>query len=471
MQTAMALIAAIGVAAGAAATAVLARARYLALRRAESSEARLARTMERIEEADARERALLAEIAHLAQERVPAAALALAHPGAPVPGPRDHRLRGSEAERALKAVLDACDAVVGEERDRVDAAARSAMRGATSKIQTLLYQIQSRLQELQHEYDDPRLLELDFRNELALRRTQATAVLCEAWPGLARADSPLAEVLLGAQSRVPGYGRIKVANHLREPRLAVAARAAEPLAIALAELLANATAYSHPETEVPVTLQQGNRSALVVVDDAGVGMDDDQLQRARRLLSAPQRVMLTELGNPPQAGFAVIGRLAAQYGFGCHVEPSPYGGMRAIVRVPDSLLTVLDAEQPLSALAPQPVRSAPAADAPAADQDAGSLPTRHRRRPRPQPEPAAATPEAPADRSPEQAGARWGALQHGTVSGRAAADPAAASAAAPVSNAAPAADVPAADIPAANIPAANIPAADVPAANTEGADE
>ncbi|MET9396941.1 ATP-binding protein [Kitasatospora sp. NPDC002965] len=450
-----------------------------------ASEARLAAETaeERAAAAVRQAEALLAEIGHLATERVAAAALRLSHPNAPVAGPLDPAAVGPEAVQTLQAVLDAAAAAVTDERERVDAAARSAMRGATSKIQTLLYQIQSLVQQLQHDNDDPRLLEVDFRNEVALRRIQTVAVLCEAWPGLARTDSPLAEVVVGALSRVPGYARIKVANHLRESRLAVVARAAEPLAIAVAELLANATAYSHPETDVPVTVQQGGRGALVIVDDSGIGMEEDQLSRARRLLSGPPEVLLTELGNPPKTGFAVVGKLARQYGFSCHIEPSPYGGMRTIVRVPAGLLTVMDEGQQLSVLTPLPLRAgagpAPAptvqavptpyarrsedrsgaaggsgasgADAPDASErhappaihvvpavhlvadDGSGLPSRRRRQPlaaRPQPaapgepgEPTAAgerQPAGPPARTPEQAAERWQALQHGTGSGRAA---------------------------------------------------
>lgn len=400
-------------------------------RRLRAAEARASGAEGRVRAAEEQLEALVGEVWQLAGERLPAAVLAVTHPNAPVPGLLRPGEISADAARALRETLDAALAAVGEERERVDAAARSAMRGATAKVQSLLYQIQSLLQELQHEHDDPRLLELDFRNELALRRIQATAVLCEAWPGLARADTPLAEIVLGAQSRVPGYERIKVANHLREPRLGVVARAAEPLAIALAELLANATSYSRPDTEVPVTLQQaGGSGAMLTVDDSGIGMDEDTQDRARRLLAGPPAVLLTELGNPPQAGFAVVGRLVRQYGFGCHIEPSPYGGVRAMLRVPAHLLTVVDAGHDLSVLVPEPARvtrAAAAAKVPSwatpepgdEDADGAGLPTRRRRTVEPAlalaPEPAAGTGPA---RSPEEAEARWGALQRGTRSGR-----------------------------------------------------
>ncbi|MFF1925412.1 ATP-binding protein [Streptomyces sp. NPDC058221] len=419
------------------AAAVVATARSFGSARSEQVAVTHAEVCERqLKAAEARTAALVDEIRQLAHRRIPAAAVALSHPSAQVPGLREAAEVDGEAARLLTEAVQAARTAVMEERQRVDAAARAAMRGTSAKIQSLLNQSQQLLHELQHEYDDPRILQLDFRNELALRRTQSTAVLCDAWPGLARQNSPLVEIVLGAQSRVAGYERIKVANHLREERLALAARAAEPLAIALAELLANATAYSHPDTDVTVTLQQsGGRGAFLVVDDAGIGMDEDALDRARALLAGPSEVLLTELGDPPQTGFAVVGRLVVQYGFHCHIEASPFGGMRTILRVPAHLLTVLKEDRTLSALAPVPVSAHPAAAdeatpavpaqdppqaAPAA-QPAG-LPSRRRRPPRA----ATAAPQASAveppavqvSRTPEQAESSWAALQQGTLNGR-----------------------------------------------------
>ncbi|MFE0117916.1 ATP-binding protein [[Kitasatospora] papulosa] len=437
---------------------------YQARREAYGASARAELNERQAKAAEARTLALTEEIRQLARRRIPAAATALSHRTAPVPGLREAAGIDGEAARLLSEAVQAARTAVLEERGRVDAAARSAMRGTSAKIQSLLNQSQHLLHELQHEYDDPRILQLDFRNELALRRTQATAVLCDAWPGLARQNSSLVEIVLGAQSRVPGYERIKVANHLRQERLALVARAAEPLAIALAELLANATAYSHPDTEVPVTVQQtAGRGALILVDDAGIGMDDDALERARTLLSGPSEVLLTELGDPPQTGFAVVGRLIARYGFSCHIESSPYGGMRTMLRIPAHLLTVMDDDRTLSVLAPRPVHARgtgaaepaapavpsgpvgpapaepvapasaepaePAGPAPAAEAEAppAELPTRRRRARRTDsPESSTTRPqtvEEPTLRTPEQAGAAWAALQEGTLSGRKAPGP------------------------------------------------
>ncbi|MGW1372852.1 ATP-binding protein [Streptomyces sp. NPDC002446] len=430
-------------------------------------------------ELSARLRATEAEIRHLAGTRLPDLTMALAHPHVPVRGLLDARFAGSETDQALSAVLEQVGEAITKERTRVDAAAQATLRGATTTIQALLYRLQTALQEMQHRYDDPNvaqdLLNADFLNEQALRRIQATGVVCGAWPGLTREDSYLAELVVGATSRLRGYERVQVSNQLRDP-VAVVARAVEPIAITVTELLANALHHSHRELPVTVTLQQGNRGASVIVDDYGVGMHDDEIKAAMELLSGDGDLLLTQLGDPPRSGFAAAGQLVRQYGFGVHVEPSPYGGVRAVVYIPgDPLLTVLDeSAQPMSVMAPMPRRSAspersasvlptgantsapshaapshaaPAAPAPSygtpshaeaapapyqadpagaaqaaapAAPSEGELPRRRRRKPVSEADESASRTEPLAPRSPEETGSRWAALQRGTESGRAA---------------------------------------------------
>ncbi|MGW1838754.1 ATP-binding protein [Streptomyces sp. NPDC002067] len=456
--------------AGTAAAVVLAgcllraqRQRKILTGRLTATEEQHAATVRGNTELTARLRATEAEIRHLAGARIPDLTTSLAHPHIPVRGLLDARFADSETDHALTAVLDQISEAVTKERLRVDAAAQATLRGATTTIQALLYRLQTALQEMQHRHDDPAvaqdLLHADFLNEQALRRIQATGVVCGAWPGLTREDSYLAELVVGATSRLRGYERVQVSNQLRDP-VAVVARAVEPVAITVTELLANALHHSHRELPVTVTLQQGNRGASVIIDDYGVGMHPDEIEHAMALMSGDRDVLLTQLGDPPRAGFAAAGQLVRQYGFGVHVESSPYGGVRAVIYIPgDPLLTVLDeSRQPMSVMAPVPHRpattagavpatgsgtspapvAAPHAPAPAAASYApgapaghpepgaapGSedeLPRRRRRRAVAEPEPNLPRSEPVADRTPEETASRWAALQQGTESGRAAA--------------------------------------------------
>ncbi|GGO45964.1 hypothetical protein GCM10012287_15160 [Streptomyces daqingensis] len=388
----------------------------------------------------ARLRAVEEEFRHLAQNRIPDLATSLRHRNVPVRGPLGSGTLTPEIDRSISAVLGQVSEEVVKERQRVDFAAQAAMRGSTTTIQALLYQLQSLLQRMQEKYEDPLvaedLLSADFLNEQALRRIQSTAVVCGAWPGLTRENSHLADIVVGAMSRLSGYERVQVTNQLRDP-VGVVARAVEPVAITLTELIANALHYSHPDLPVVVTIQQGNRGVSVIIDDAGVGMHSDELERARRMISGEETVLMTDLGDPPRIGFAAIGQLVQQYGFSTHLEASPYGGVRAIVHVPgEPLLTLLDEEEkPMSAMAPAPPERASLPgrggtdglpltaasallDGPDADAVPDELPRRRRRRPVPSDSGTAdaATPERTGRTGPEDGGSPTSASRSGSPS-------------------------------------------------------
>ncbi|MER5464638.1 sensor histidine kinase [Streptomyces sp. NPDC002668] len=405
----------------------------------------------------ARHEALHGETRHLVFTRLPALVAHLSSRHVPVPELAHLAFAGTEVEQTHRAALEQVAQAVAAERDRVDEAAQAVMRGATTVTQAQSYQLQSKIDTMQHRYNDPDiardLLELDQLNEQNLRRIQATGVLCGAWPGLTRSDSHLGDVVIGAQSRVRGYHRIQVTSQLDAP-VAVVARAVEPIAITVAELLANAVHHSHGTLSVDVSLHQAESGACIVIDDVGVGMHQDEVEFATRLLSGQHAVLLTELGDPPRAGFATIGRLVRQFGFAVSIDkPAPYGGVRAVVFIPGHLLTLLDDQtQPMSAMAPLP-RHTPQPSHPhrrvvensTATPDAlpqrrhtpqpshphrpvvenstatpDALPQRRRRQPQPAPSTRSAVPEEQAP-TPEETQATWSAFQAGTESGRAAA--------------------------------------------------
>jgi signal transduction histidine kinase len=409
------------------------------------------RALQRAEIAELRSRldgvqaALVAEAEHLAAQRIPAAARQLTHSRVAVPGPAQPQFIGSPLGIALESVLHAVRSELAAQRTRIDAAAQAGMRGATREIQAALYRLQDALRSLQQRYDDPELAQtlfmLDHENEQSLRRAQVAAVVCGAWVGLAREESHLVEAVTGGQARLAGYHRVRVHNHL-EAGTALVSHAVEPVAVIVAELLDNALRHSAPDTDVVVNLEHVHHGACVTVDDAGLGMTQDERDHARRLLAGSDPILLTDLGDPPRMGFAAIGRLTRQFDLSVDVSsPSPYGGVRAVLRIDSHLLSRIDPErQPPAASAPRSTRRAPAPapthsygserdERAVADvsghqalPDAGGLPRRRRRTPVTAP----VTPTAPQthqpERRPEQAAAALGALQSGTAAARAAND-------------------------------------------------
>ncbi|MFE7214471.1 ATP-binding protein, partial [Streptomyces sp. NPDC057611] len=301
---------------------------------------------------------LTAEVEHLAAERIPAAARQTAHPHVVVPGPLEPGTTSTPTGVALEGVLSALRTELLAQRTRIDSAAQAGMRGATREIQAALYRLQDALRGLQQRYDDPELAQtlftLDHENEQSLRRAQVAAVVCGAWVGLAREESHLVDAVTGGQARLAGYHRVRVHNHLQEGT-ALVSHAVEPVALIVAELLDNALRHSAPDTDVLINLEHVHHGVCVTVDDAGLGMTQDERARAQRLVAGGEPILLTDLGDPPRMGLASIGQLTRQFDLGVDVSsPSPYGGVRAVLRVESHLLTRIDpAERPPAASAPR----------------------------------------------------------------------------------------------------------------------
>ncbi|QCD53851.1 sensor histidine kinase [Streptomyces hawaiiensis] len=351
---------------------------------------------------DGTSRAFTSEVEHLAARRVPAAARQAAHSHVTVPGPLNPQLAGSPLGAALEQVLKGLHAELAAQRTRIDAAAQAGMRGATREIQAALYRLQDALRALQQRYDDPELaqtlFELDHENEQSLRRAQIAAVVCGAWVGLAREESHLVDAVTGGQARLAGYRRVRVSNHL-EAGTALVSHAVEPVAIIVAELLDNALRHSAPDTDVVVNLEAVHHGVCVTVDDAGLGMTQDERARAQRMVAGSDPILLTELGDPPRMGLAAVGQLTRQFDLSVDLSsPSPYGGVRAVLRVGSHLLTRIDPEElPPAAGAPRSTRRATVRDAVAvsgsgASQGSGTGPSGPHPAPRPVP---AAPPHEP----------------------------------------------------------------------------
>ncbi|MGH3239667.1 MAG: ATP-binding protein [Spirillospora sp.] len=370
------------------------------------------------------------ELRHLADVRLPELRESLTNPDMDVAGPLHDLTREAPAyDKALRTVMELFAGSAEGVRERSDQSAKSTLRAMMRAVQSLANEQQLAISTMQERHDDPDVLEgllrVDHMNAQLGRRAQATAVLCGSWPGQQRTASSMTDVVRGATSRIRDYLRVNLEGTVGG---AVTSRAVEPIVLTLAELLDNAARHSRPDTTVEVNFRTTHNGVAILIDDAGVAMDAEELQRAAELLSGETSVDVHRLGDPPQIGFAVAGVLAARYGFRVSVDSrSPYGGVRAVVFVPSALLTTVpDDPRPEPAASPPAEPESPerpaATDGPST---AGGLPKRNRvavaDRPRRRPE-APDTDEEPAVRPARETAAGLGAWQRGTRSGRAAAE-------------------------------------------------
>ncbi|MFC9172718.1 ATP-binding protein [Streptomyces sp. DSS69] len=342
---------------------------------------------------------------------------------------------------------------LAEVRKDAEEETKAVLKAAVRTLQGLADEQQVVIENAQRKYgDDPGILAdlmaMDHANSQFGRRAQGIAVLCGGWLGRRETVASVFDVARSAQGRIRHFERVRVNGQVN---FSVVSRAVEPVAVVLAELLANATNYSAPGTPVEINIQAVPTGVCLIVDDAGLGMGQEEKDRAAALLSPQAAISVSSLGIPPQFGFAVSGMLASRYGFRVSVDSvSPYGGVRAVVLIPDELLTtevpqhaapaeMPDAyqpygnqQQPQAAPQPEQWQQAPAPAPtplfpPAAQRQdtatqqlaqitttSGGLPKRRRKSPVSAVPPAAPQPV----RSNEETASRLGAFQRGTRSGR-----------------------------------------------------
>ncbi|WP_145503780.1 sensor histidine kinase [Streptomyces sp. CFMR 7] len=287
---------------------------------------------------------LEAELRHLAYVRLPALVDAAAHGqrGVEIPGLSRDRFGGTPVDDCLQAVLAQVTQAVTTTRDRVGLASRSSVRDVLAEMQTFLHRCQIKVVEEMNRYPQESvfhqsLMDSDHLVTLALHALQRMSILTGSWPGLQRADCTLQEVIASACGRIEAYQRVTYSYEPSTGDVWLEGCNVEPVTVALTELLSNATAYS--EGEVTVQVQQFPNGYCIIVNDGGLSMNSYQREEAARLLARGTVIDFTTLPDPLQLGFAVIGRLAGEYGFSADVSSiSPYGGVCAVLRVPHALL-------------------------------------------------------------------------------------------------------------------------------------
>lgn len=332
-------------------------------------------------------------------------------------------------------------AELAEVRRDAEEETKAVLKAAVRTLQGLADEQQVVIENAQKKYgDDPGMLAdlmaIDHANSQFGRRAQGIAVLCGGWLGRRETVASVFDVARSAQGRIRQFDRVRVNGQVN---FSVVSKAVEPVAVVLAELLANATNYSAPGAPVEINIQAVPTGVCLIVDDAGLGMGQEEKDRAAALLAPQAAISVSSLGIPPQFGFAVSGVLAARYGFKVSVDSvSPYGGVRAVVLLPDELLTGDVPSPPPVAMRPlrrgsggAPRRQAPAPSPtplfPPVGQPAvapqptgpiattaGGLPKRRRK------SPVSVVPSAEPGpvRSNEETASRLGAFQRGTRSGR-----------------------------------------------------
>ncbi|MFD8317536.1 ATP-binding protein [Kitasatospora purpeofusca] len=256
---------------------------------------------------------------------------------------QEHEINRLREQLAAELSRRGTELAAAQQDHELNASTQRAFLSVARRILVMAHDQQALLDEMERTHDDPTLLEgllkADHAAAQQARLAQTLAVLCGAragrhWPE----PVSLEDVVRGAQSRILPFQRVMIRSRIET---AVVGAAAEALIHAVAELLDNATRYSPPSTQVYVTLMPVHNGAVIEIDDGGVGMPELAVEKASDALAGGSTLEVSRLGEVPQLGLAAVGRLAEQYGFRVTIgsAPSPYGGVRVVVLLPNALLT------------------------------------------------------------------------------------------------------------------------------------
>ncbi|CAL9439087.1 hypothetical protein SUDANB126_02224 [Streptomyces sp. enrichment culture] len=150
---------------------------------------------------------------------------------------------------------------------------------------------------------------------------------------------PLVDVVRAAVSEIERYERVRIAA--LPPHAHIAGFAADDLSHLLAELLENATSFSPPDLPVEISgwlLENGE--VMLSVQDEGIGMTADRLERLNSRLSEfdPEAGYDQEGEDGLGLGLYVVARLAHRHGVRVQLRKQKQGGVAAVVVLPKSLL-------------------------------------------------------------------------------------------------------------------------------------
>ncbi|WJY41976.1 nitrate- and nitrite sensing domain-containing protein [Streptomyces sp. P9-2B-2] len=309
---------------------------------------------------------------------------------------------------ALQAAAGRAEALSGISGVYVSLARRS---------QLLLHRQLALLDTMERRTEDPAELEdlfrLDHLTTRMRRHAESLIILSGAAPGRGwRHPVPLLDVVRAAVAEVEDFPRVEV-HSVVDARLAGGAVA--DLTHLLAELVENAVMFSPPQTKVQVRAERVGSGIAVEIHDRGLGMGKEALDEANRRIQDAEEI---DLLDTEQLGLFVVNRLAHRRHVKVALQPSVYGGITAVVLVPDALFAAGADEEP--------------ADVRSTEQSEAGASLFHRRRSAAHRTPVAAAPRrnelppAAADTATEQPAAEQSSPATAAQPSEAAADPEAA---------------------------------------------
>ncbi|MET8687045.1 ATP-binding protein [Streptomyces sp. NPDC004732] len=283
----------------------------------------------------------------------------------PSGAPARPRPGGDEFDQLAEELTRAQDAAVGAV---VQASQLSSHAGSEQKVevfvnlarrlQSLVHREISLLDELENEVEDPELLKGLFHvDHLATRIRRHAENLAVLGGAVSRRQwsNPVSmtEVMRSAIAEVEQYSRVKLVPPIEGT---LRGHAVADVIHLLAELVENATVFSAPHTQVLLRANLVTAGIAVEVEDRGLGMPVTEQNKMNRLLTDPDQVDVASLLQDGRIGLFVVSALARRHGVAVRLQTNIYGGVQAVLILPQDLLGAEQQADPVT-------RRRPAAEA------------------------------------------------------------------------------------------------------------
>jgi HAMP domain len=210
-------------------------------------------------------------------------------------------------------------------------------RNLARRSQSLLHRQLALLDAMEYRASEPEELEnlfrIDHLTTRMRRHSEGLIILSGESPGRGwRHPVRIVDVLRAAVAEVEDYTRIRVTTGTRA---ALIGPAVANVIHMIAELAENATIFSPPNAPVRIHGEIVGRGFAVEVEDRGLGIAEEKLAQINHDLAHPPQF---DLSGSEQLGLFVAGQLARGHDIRITLQSSPYGGITAIVLIPEALI-------------------------------------------------------------------------------------------------------------------------------------
>ncbi|MEV5169656.1 ATP-binding protein [Streptomyces flaveolus] len=208
------------------------------------------------------------------------------------------------------------------------------------RLQSLVHREISILDDLENEIEDPDLLKGLFHvDHLATRIRRHAENLAVLGGAVSRRQwsNPVSmtEVLRSAIAEVEQYSRVRLVPPIDGE---LRGHAVADVIHLLAELIENATVFSAPHTQVLLRANLVTSGLAVEVEDRGLGMPVAEQERMNAVLADPDQVNVASLLADGRIGLYVVSQLARRHSIHVRLQTNIYGGVQAVLVVPQALL-------------------------------------------------------------------------------------------------------------------------------------